>query len=119
MTLVATRTDWFQPCAMLLSDIETELKSFGLKLLPFTLSGSPSKCWLHACRTCVLATFRLGLRGRLVAGNAQHNSSTEIGLFMIPVCRKYKLFVLYLILKKLSIGERDGIKYFEQKKFKD
>ena len=33
VTLVATRTDWFQPCAMLLSDIETELKSFGLKLL--------------------------------------------------------------------------------------
>ena len=38
---------------------------------------------------------------------------------MIPVCRKYKLFALYLILKKLWIGERDGIKYFEQKKFKD
>ena len=29
---------------------------------PFILSGSPNECWLYACRTCVIATLRLGLR---------------------------------------------------------
>ena len=53
----------------------------------------------HMC----IATFRLGLRSRLVALNARNNSSTEIGLFMIPVCRKYKLFALYLILKNFVL----------------
>ena len=123
MTLVATRTDWFQPCAMLLSDIETELKSFGLKLLCSVHSihsywKSKQMLATYMPPMCI-ATFRLGLRGRLVALNARNNSSTEIGLFMIPVCRKYKLFALVPDLKKLCIGERDGIKYFEEKKFKD
>lgn len=107
VTLVATSTDWFQPCAMLLSDIETELKSFGLKLLCSVHSIHSqwkskqilATCMSHMC----IAAFRLGLRSRLVALNARNNSSTEIGLFMIPVCRKYKLFALYLILKNFVL----------------
>ena len=29
---------------------------------PFIFSGSLNDCWLHACRTCVIATLRLVLR---------------------------------------------------------
>ena len=30
--------------------------------IPFILSGSPNKCWLHICDTCVITAWRLGLR---------------------------------------------------------
>ena len=32
--------------------------------IPFFLSGSPNKCWLHTCDTCIM-------RASLVAGNKQ------------------------------------------------
>ena len=37
--------------------------------IPFILSGSPNQCWLHTCDTCVMTTWRLGLRAPLVARN--------------------------------------------------
>ena len=35
--------------------------------IPYVLSGSPNECWLHTCDTCVIRTWRLGLRVPLVA----------------------------------------------------
>ena len=30
--------------------------------IPFILSESPNKCWLHTCDSCVITTWRLGLK---------------------------------------------------------
>ena len=34
--------------------------------ISFILSASPDECWLHTCHTCIITTWRLGLRGPLV-----------------------------------------------------
>ena len=34
--------------------------------IPFILSGSPNECWLRTCDTCIITTWRLGLRAPLV-----------------------------------------------------
>ena len=35
--------------------------------IPLILCGNPKECWLHTCDTCVITTWRLGLRVLLVA----------------------------------------------------
>ena len=45
--------------------------SYGVLCIPFIFSGSPNKCWLHTCDTCVITTWRLGLGAPLVARNKQ------------------------------------------------
>ena len=37
--------------------------------IPNILSGSPIECWLHTCDTCLITTWRLGLKAPLVARN--------------------------------------------------
>ena len=37
--------------------------------IPFILSKSSNESWLHTCDTCVMTTWRLGLRAPLVARN--------------------------------------------------
>ena len=36
--------------------------------IPYILSGNPNECWIHTCTcdTCVITTWRLGLRAPLV-----------------------------------------------------
>ena len=37
--------------------------------IPFILSGSPKKCWLHTCDAYIITTWRIGLQAPLVAHN--------------------------------------------------
>ena len=69
----------------------------------------------HMC----IATFRLGLRSRLVALNARNNFFNRNRTVYDSSLQKVQIVCPVPDLKKLCIGERDGIKYFEQNKFKD
>ena len=41
--------------------------------IPFILSGSPNKCWLHTCDTCIISIWRLGLQAPRAACNKLKN----------------------------------------------
>ena len=43
--------------------------------IPFILSGSPNKFWLHTCDACIIRTWRLVLQAPLVTSNNICNSS--------------------------------------------
>ena len=43
--------------------------------IPFILSGTANKCWLHTCDTCVIKTWRFGLQVPLVARNNNYTLS--------------------------------------------
>ena len=53
--------------------------------IPYILTGSPNRCWLHTCNACIITTWKLGLQVPLVphknfsSWNQEWNSS--------PICK--------------------------------
>ena len=60
--------------------------------IPFILSGTPTKCWLRTCDSCVITTWTLGLGAPLVTCNKSYK------LFTFMFCKLLSHYTYFSFL---------------------
>ena len=68
--------------------------------IPFILSGSPNKCWLH---TCIITTWRLGFQAPLVARNYLKVAGDTLGLLLCIFWKR----IMHEVQQLISTGFQD------------
>ena len=64
--------------------------------IPYILSGSPNRCLLHTCDSCIITTWRLGLRLLLSPAIKYTNNGFQKLLMSAAICRIIIVFVFVL-----------------------